>query len=142
MPIYQCYVPAGSLDADTRAELAEAITDIHCTVTAAPRGFTHVVFVEYGETSSFTAGKPNNISVIYGIIRAGRGRETEAEMLTRLAQAWTSITGQDVRSVVIGLSDIEPTSAMEAGLIMPAPGEEAEFLQRNRDQLGPLLSAG
>jgi hypothetical protein len=63
-------------------------------------------------------------------------------MLTKLAQAWTSITGQDVRSVVIGLNDIEPTSAMEAGLILPAPGEEAEFLQRNRDQLGPLLSAG
>ncbi|MDT5344136.1 MAG: hypothetical protein QOE52_3320 [Mycobacterium sp.] len=74
MPIYQCYVPAGSLDADTRAELAEAITDIHCTVTASPRGWAHVVFIEYGETSSFTAGKPNNISVIYGIIRAGRDR--------------------------------------------------------------------
>ena len=61
MPIYQCYVPAGSLDADTRAELAEAITDIHCTVTVAPRGFAHVVFIEYGETSFFTAGKPNNL---------------------------------------------------------------------------------
>jgi len=142
MPIYQCYVPVGSLDADTRAELAEAITDIHCTVTVAPRGFAHVVFIEYGETSFFTAGKPNNISVIYGIIRAGRDRETKAEMLTKLTQAWTSITGQDVRSVVIGLNDIEATSAMEAGLILPAPGEEAEFLQRNRDQLGPLLSAG
>jgi phenylpyruvate tautomerase PptA (4-oxalocrotonate tautomerase family) len=117
MPIYQCYVPAGSLDADTRAELAEAITDIHCTVTVAPRA----------------AGKPNNISVIYGIIRAGRDRETKAEMLTKLAQAWTSITGQDVRSVVIGLNDIEPTSAMEAGLILPAPSDST-------DRFGHLLN--
>jgi phenylpyruvate tautomerase PptA (4-oxalocrotonate tautomerase family) len=45
MPIYQCYVPAGSLDADTRAELAEAITDIHCTVTVAPRGWAHVALL-------------------------------------------------------------------------------------------------
>ena len=142
MPIYQCYVSAGSLDADTRAELAEAITDIHCTITAAPRGFAHVVFFEYGETSFFTAGQPNNISVIYGIIRAGRDRETKALMLTKLAEAWTSITGQDVRSAVIGLNHIDPTSVMEAGLILPAPGEEAEFLQRHREELGPLLSKG
>jgi phenylpyruvate tautomerase PptA (4-oxalocrotonate tautomerase family) len=142
MPIYQCYIPTGSLGADTRAELAEAITDIHCTITASPRGFAHVVFIEYGESSFFTAGQPNNISVLYGIIRAGRDRQTQAEMLTKLVEAWTSITGQDVRSVVIGLNDIEPTSAMEAGLIMPAPGEEAEFLQRHQEQLGPLLSMG
>jgi phenylpyruvate tautomerase PptA (4-oxalocrotonate tautomerase family) len=141
MPIYQCYVPSGSLDADTRAELAEAITDIHCTITGAPRGFAHVVFIEYGPSAFFTAGQPNNISVIYGIIRAGRDRETKAQMLTQLAEAWTSITGQDVRSVVIGINDIDPTSAMEAGLILPVPGEEAEFLRRHQKQLGPLLSA-
>ncbi len=142
MPIYQCFVPAGSLDADTRAELAEAITDIHCTVMAAPRGFAHVVFLEYDQTAFYTAGRPNSCSVIYGIIRAGRDRATRAQLLTKLCEAWTSITGQDARTVVLGLSDIDPTSAMEAGLILPAPGEEAEFLQRHHQQLGPLLSSG
>jgi hypothetical protein len=30
---------------------------------------------------------------------------------------------------------------MEAGLIMPAPGEEADWLRRNHDVLGELLAS-
>ena len=47
MPLYQCLVPAGFLDDDRRASIAGAVTDIHSSVTGAPRGFIHVVFVEY-----------------------------------------------------------------------------------------------
>jgi phenylpyruvate tautomerase PptA (4-oxalocrotonate tautomerase family) len=141
MPLYQCLVPAGSLSTDIRATLAEAITDIHSTVTGAPRGFVNVMFVEYEPGSYFTAGKPNTCSVINGNIRAGRDRETRARLLTELSQAWVSITGQDARSLLIGLNDVDPTSIMEAGLIMPAPGEEADWLQRNQHLLGELLSS-
>lgn len=141
MPFYQCLVPAGSLDADTRAALAEAITEIHCTVTGAPRGFVNVLFVEYDPATYFTAGKPNTCSVINGNIRAGRDRETRARLLTELSKSWVSITGQDARSLLIGLSEVDPTSIMEAGLIMPAPGEEAEWLRRNQQVLGELLAS-
>jgi phenylpyruvate tautomerase PptA (4-oxalocrotonate tautomerase family) len=140
MPFYQCIVPAGSLNADTRATLAEAITEIHSTVTGAPRGFVNVLFAEYQPGTYFTAGKPNTCSAINGSIRAGRDRETRARLLTELSQAWVSITGQDARSLLIGLNDVDPTSIMEAGLIMPAPGEEAEWLERNQDALGELLA--
>jgi len=141
MPFYQCIVPAGSLNADTRATLAEAITEIHSTVTGAPRGFVNVLFVEYQPGTYFTAGKPNTCSAINGSIRAGRDRETRARLLTELSQAWVSITGQDARSLLIGLNDVDPTSIMEAGLIMPAPGEEAEWLERNQEVLGELLAS-
>lgn len=141
MPFYQCLVPAGSLSADTRANLAEAITDIHSTVTGAPRGFVHVVFVEYDPTTYFTAGKPNNCSAINGTIRAGRDRETRARLLTELSQAWVSITGQEARALLIGLAEVDPTSVMEAGLILPAAGEEADWLARNQQTLGALLSS-
>jgi phenylpyruvate tautomerase PptA (4-oxalocrotonate tautomerase family) len=140
MPFYQCIVPAGSLNADTRATLAEAITEIHSTVTGAPRGFVNVLFVEYQPGAYFTAGRPNTCSAINGSIRAGRDRETRARLLTELSQAWVSITGQDARSLLIGLNDVDPTSIMEAGLIMPAPGEEAEWLERNQEVLGELLA--
>lgn len=141
MPFYQCLVPAGSLSADNRAALAEAITEVHCNVTGAPRGFVNVVFVEYDPTAYFTAGKPNRCSAINGTIRAGRDRETRARLLTELSQAWVSITGQDARQLLIGLNEIDPTSIMEAGLIMPAPGEEAEWLERNQHVLGELLAS-
>jgi phenylpyruvate tautomerase PptA (4-oxalocrotonate tautomerase family) len=141
MPFYQCLVPEGSLSADTRATLAEAITDIHSTVTSAPRGFVNVVFLEYEPGTYFTAGKPHTSSVINGTIRAGRDRETRARLLTELSQAWVSITGQDAREVLIGLNEVDPTSVMEAGLIMPAPGEEADWLESNHDALGELLAS-
>lgn len=140
MPIYQCHVPAGSLIAQTRAAVAEAITDVHSTVTKAPRGFVRVIFVEYGQNAYFTAGQPDDGALILGNIRAGLDRAVRAELLEKLANAWASTTGQDLRELVIGLSDIDPTSAMEAGIIMPARGEEAQWLERPRDRLAQFLT--
>ncbi|QUR66848.1 tautomerase family protein [Mycobacterium spongiae] len=141
MPLYQCVVPTGSLSADTRTELAEAITEIHSSITGAPRGFVNVLFVEYEPGAYFTAGKPNSCAVINGNIRAGRDRETRARLLTELSRSWVSITGQDARSLLIGLNEVDPTSIMEAGLIMPAPGEETEWLEKNQHVLGELLAS-
>ncbi|WP_060886754.1 tautomerase family protein [Streptomyces caniscabiei] len=141
MPIYQCLVPADSLDTDRRTELAEAITTVHTSVTGAPRAFVHVVFSEYEPSKFFTAGRPNTLSVINGAIRAGRDRAARAELLTRLSEAWTAITGQHPRSVVIGLNELDSTSVMEAGLIMPAPGEEAAWVERHKEELGQVLSS-
>ena len=141
MPFYQCLVPAGSLSADNRSALAEAITDVHCAVTGAPRGFVNVLFLEYVPGTYFTAGRPRTCSAINGTIRAGRDRDTRARLLTELSQAWVSITGQDPRDLLIGLNEMDATSIMEAGLIMPAPGEEAEWLERNQQVLGELLAS-
>ena len=47
MAFYQCLVPIGSLDADTRAAAAEAITTVHSAVIGVPREFVNVVFTEY-----------------------------------------------------------------------------------------------
>jgi phenylpyruvate tautomerase PptA (4-oxalocrotonate tautomerase family) len=140
VPLYQCLVPAGSLNADLRAGLADALTTVHVSVTGAPRGFVNVVFVEYESSTFFTAGRPNAVSVIAGTIRAGRDCATRAELLTRLSEAWLAITGEDGRSLIIGLNEIDPTSIMEAGLIMPAPGEEAAWLDRHKHELGDVLS--
>jgi phenylpyruvate tautomerase PptA (4-oxalocrotonate tautomerase family) len=46
MPLYQCLVPSGSLDSGARARIAKAITDVHTSVTGAPRGFVNVVFTD------------------------------------------------------------------------------------------------
>ena len=37
MAFYQCFVPVGSLDVDTRAAAAEAITTVHSAVIGVPR---------------------------------------------------------------------------------------------------------
>ncbi|KZM74755.1 tautomerase family protein [Nocardia terpenica] len=141
MPFYQCLVPAGSLDPGTRAELAEAITDVHTSLTDAPRGFVQVLFVEYDPEAYFTAGKPNRCTVINGAIRAGRDHNVRTELLTKLSEAWTSISGQDPTTLIIGLNEVDPTATMEAGVILPAPGDEQAWLALNSAQLGDRLSA-
>lgn len=71
MALYQCHVPAGSLDADTRGTLAEAITNVHAAVINVPRIFVNVVFSEHDPTAFYTGGRPNSVSVINGTLRAG-----------------------------------------------------------------------
>ena len=141
MPLYQCLVPAGSLNDDNRAALAEAITKVHTSITGAPRGFVNVMFTEYARSTYFTAGKPHDVSVISGNVRAGRDRASRADLLTELSEAWTSITGQDPRSLLVALNELDPTSIMEAGLIMPAVGEEPEWVEKHKDQLGETFSS-
>ena len=58
MALYQCHVPARSLDADTRNALAEAITNVHAAVINVPRTFVNVVFTEYDSTAFYTGGRP------------------------------------------------------------------------------------
>jgi hypothetical protein len=65
-----------------------------------------VAFTEYEPTAYFTAGAPTEASVISGTIRAGRDRATRAELLTQLSEAWIAITGQDARSLLIGLNEV------------------------------------
>jgi phenylpyruvate tautomerase PptA (4-oxalocrotonate tautomerase family) len=46
--------PVGSLDADTRAAAAEAITTVHSAGIRVPREFVNVVFTEYDPTAFYT----------------------------------------------------------------------------------------
>ncbi|MEM7097521.1 MAG: tautomerase family protein [Pseudomonadota bacterium] len=46
MPLYICNSKKDVLDADARSKIAQAITDIHCSVTGAPPCFVHAMFFE------------------------------------------------------------------------------------------------
>lgn len=121
-----------------RAEIAEEITRIHTEATGAPRSFVNVVFQELPAGRIFTAGAPAPTSVIGGTIRAGRDSEVKRGMLTELSAMWERITGRSQRELLVGLTDIEADQAMEAGLLFPQPGEEAQWFEDNRERLEEL----
>jgi len=134
MAFYQCSVPVGSLDADIRAALAEAITTVHSAVIGVPAEFVNVVFTEYDPTAFYTGGRPNTVSVINGTIRAGHENTVRGELLTRLAASWSSLTGHQSHQILVSLNEVDPTSSMEAGMILPDFGEEAVWThQHNRE---------
>jgi phenylpyruvate tautomerase PptA (4-oxalocrotonate tautomerase family) len=138
MPLYKCLVPAGSLDADTRAALAEAITTVHASVTSVPRVFVNVVFLEYEPTAYFTGGRPNTVSSITAAIRAGFDSAVRNELLTRLSESWSSITGQDTRRITVSLDEVDASSRMEGGMILPCFGDEAVWAASHARELGDL----
>ena len=138
MPLYHCLVPAGSLDADTRAALAEAIATVHLSVTNVPPRFVHVVFTDYEPTACYTGGRPDTLSVISGTIRSDFEIEMRGQLLTRLSGSWSSITGQEAHQILVYLNEMDPTSAMEGGMILPGRGEEAIWAQQHsREFHGP-----
>jgi phenylpyruvate tautomerase PptA (4-oxalocrotonate tautomerase family) len=138
MPLYQCLVPAGSLDADTRATLAEAITTVHASVISVPAQFVNVVFIEYEPTAYFTGGRPNTVSSITATIRAGFHPAIRGELLTQLCDSWASITGQDKRRIMVSLDEVDASSRMEGGMILPSFGDEAVWARSHAQELGAM----
>jgi phenylpyruvate tautomerase PptA (4-oxalocrotonate tautomerase family) len=138
MPVYQCIAQEGSLTDESRAEIAGEITRLHSEATGAPRSFVNVLFVDVPRGRMFTAGEPSATSIIAGTIRAGRTLEVRQQLLADLSEMWIRVTGQPERELIVGLTELDASSAMEAGLIFPQPGQEAEWFEQNRDKLAAL----
>lgn len=138
MAFYQCFVPVGSLDADTRAAAAEAITTVHAAVIGVPREFVNVVFTEYDPTAFYTAGRPNAVSVIQGTLRAGHESPVRGELLTGLSASWSSVTGHQSNQILVSLNEVDPGSHMEAGMILPSFGEESVWTHQHNRELNEI----
>ena len=138
MPIYQCYSPKGLLTASAKANIADEMTSLYCNVTGAPASWVKVLFHELTEGDCFSAGKPATQSLILAINRHGRDLETRRAMLRELAQIWTRNSGQPEAELWISVTEIDPTNVIDAGLFIPEPGHEREWLEENRDRLAEL----
>jgi phenylpyruvate tautomerase PptA (4-oxalocrotonate tautomerase family) len=141
MPIYQC-VTSKTLSPETKAAIAKEITRIHVELTAAPEPFINVVFSELPLGSHYLAGAVReNGTLINAIVRAGRTLETRQALLKSLSAAWSRLTGQPERNLILKVEEADPAVIMEAGLIMPRPGEEAAWMEANKTTLGEVLAA-
>jgi len=114
MPFYRCIIPKDSLDYEERHKIAKAFTDVHCGISAAPRSFVQVQFVETTEKANIFdshghgALEYNTPYFIAGGNRAGRPPEEVSGHISEAPASWS----------------------MEAGKILPEPGEEpAEWYQ-------------
>ena len=130
MPQYHCFVQRDRWSADQKAALAEAITSVHCEVTGAPRHFVHMIFHHMPKKDWFTAGAASRFSIVNAYIRSGRTDQQKAELMSQISRRWSEVTGQSERALVITLTDVRPEHWMEAGRMMPQPGEEKEWFER------------
>lgn len=135
MPVYRCFSPAGLLSKSTKTSVAEGITDIHTRTTGAPRLYVNVLFHEIPDGDCFVAGKPAAYSYIFGLIRHGRDLPKRQAMLGELSRTWAQATGQSEAEILVVLTEADPANAMQAGAILPEPGEEEQWLEANRAAL-------
>jgi phenylpyruvate tautomerase PptA (4-oxalocrotonate tautomerase family) len=141
MPVYQC-VTSQALTPETKAAIAKEFTRIHVEFTGAPEPFVNIVFSDLPLGSHYLAGKVReNGTLINAIVRAGRTLETRQALLKSLSAAWSRLTGQPERNLVLRVEEADASTIMEAGLIMPEPGAEAAWLEANKAILGEMQTA-
>ena len=57
-------------------------------------------------------------------------------------QSLSSLTGQPEEQLLINITEVDASTVMEAGVILPQPGEEAAWFEHNRAHLSALAPDG
>ena len=123
MPFYQFTIPSDSPSASLKAEIAGAVTKVHTSVTGAPARYVNVSFVEVPPGNLFVGDEVVAQGRMVGIIRAGRTADVKHELITGLADAWSTVTGEPREGFALFLQEVPGSMVMEYGETVP----EAEF---------------
>ena len=143
MPMYQCFAPAGTVPDAVRPQIAKEITRCHVEATNAPPSFVHVTILDVPPGVHYTAGEPDtHTTLINGTIRAGRSLAVRQNLMKGISQSWSSLTGQPEEQLLINITEVDATTVMEAGLILPQPGEEAAWFEQNSARLSGMAPDG
>ena len=126
MPFYQFTVPAGSATARKKAEVAAAVTTVHTEITGAPREYVNCSFTEVPPGSIFAGGSVVESSRMVGIIRQGRSEDVKRKLVTALADAWVSVTGEPVEDIALFVHEVPGYQVMENGLLLPEASEDQQ----------------
>ena len=130
MPYYRCLIPRGALDKDQRSRSAAAFTDIHCGISTAPRSFVHVAFMEVNGSGSIADSHGSGTLeydtpyFIAGGNRAGRPPKIREQILDELLDRLSEIASVPRADVSGHISEQPASWTMEAGQLLPEPGEE------------------
>ena len=126
MPFYQFTVPAGSATARKKAEVAAAVTAVHAEITGAPREYVNCSFAEVPPGSIFTGGSAVDHGRMVGIIRQGRSEDVKRKLMTALADAWVSVTGEPAEDIALFVHEVPGYQVMEYGQLLPEAAEDQQ----------------
>ena len=130
MPMYRYIIPKDSINYDQRKEIAAATTDVHSGISAAPRSFVQVLFMETEKGTAvpdlFGSGsfEYDTKHFIAGGNRAGRPAEVKQQILDGLMKEFCRIANIDKSEISGKISESPASWGMEAGEILPEPGQE------------------
>ena len=123
MPLYRVFTRSNEFDQQTKLSIAKSITETHCGLTGAPKEFVHVFYIESSQVES------GSVEVL-GAIRSGRSEDIENMIIQKIQDAILSTTDLPRDKIKVQLMGVLAKWVMEAGAIMPEPGEEAEWFAK------------
>ena len=143
MPYYQLLMPEGVLTPSSRSTIAQEITRIHCEETGAPESFVHVLFQDIKMGTQYTAGEiDDKVGVFLGMIREGRSIKERQRIIQRMSKSISDVLGRRENELILNISEINSATAMEFGLILPHPGGEPEWFEKNKEALKGVSGTG
>jgi phenylpyruvate tautomerase PptA (4-oxalocrotonate tautomerase family) len=125
MPVYEFVAPTGTATLGHQAEIARAVTKVHCEITGAPAHYVHCSFTEAPSGSMFVSGVETTSPRMMGLIRSGRSKELRGRLLHGIADAWSQITGDSKEDLAIFLYEVPGANCFEYGSILPEAGQDA-----------------
>jgi len=128
MPVYTCTTVESALTAEVKADLAGEISRIHSDINHVPSTYVNVVFHGLPADSIYTDGVPSAPLLINGWVRDGHPEADTTRLALEIADAATRVTGILPHRVMVVFESSPAHYAVEAGRVLPAPGEEAAWL--------------
>jgi phenylpyruvate tautomerase PptA (4-oxalocrotonate tautomerase family) len=128
MPFYRCITLVGTLAQEQKEEIVRDVTRIRCETTGALPRFVQIQFEEVKPGDTFRNGRPSRI-------RAGRDADTKHRMLDAFTDLIVRVARVPIDDVMVALVEMPHENAMEAGVRLPARGEEKLWLERLGGQM-------
>ena len=133
MPIYTCTTAESTLTRDAKAALAGEITRIHADINHVPSTYVNVVFHTLPADDVYTDGRPAEPLLVNGWVRAGHPEADTTRLALEIAAAATRVTGIPAERVMVLFESSPAHYAVEAGRVLPQPGEEAAWIAESAD---------
>jgi phenylpyruvate tautomerase PptA (4-oxalocrotonate tautomerase family) len=130
MPFYKCISLAGTLAQAQKEDIVSEITRIHCEATGGLPRFVQIQFEEVKPADVFQNGKPSRAVRLHARIRAGRDADTRYRMLQAYTDLIVRVARVTVDDVMVAFIETPFENVMEAGVRLPAPGDEKAWLER------------
>ncbi|MDX3236965.1 tautomerase family protein [Streptomyces sp. ME03-5709C] len=130
MPVYTCTTALGTLAPGTKHQLAVEITRIHAEINHVPPAYVNVLFPELPQDSVYVGGEPGAPLLISGWARRGHPQEATTRLALELSAAASRVTGMPEHRILVVIADSPARSAVEAGHVLPEPGHEREWTER------------
>jgi phenylpyruvate tautomerase PptA (4-oxalocrotonate tautomerase family) len=141
MPTYVCSVPPNTLNDSQKSEIAKAISNRHSEATGAPPFFVQVV-IEESHADRYLGGQKTSHHIwVRGDIRAGRTEGARSEMMLKLMEDISRITGVKEENIWVYVCNLAPTDMVEYGHVLPEPGSEKQWFEQLQPSLQRYLTS-